>query len=75
MFEKVESVAFNTWRSPPGPPDTSYPLKGDIRGLLINKIPVFTWRGFAAPGENWGFTGILFYGKPLRGEKLLQSSP
>jgi hypothetical protein len=33
--------------------------------LLINKIPVFTWRGEAAPGENWDFTGILFYGKPL----------
>jgi hypothetical protein len=36
-----------------------------LRGLLINKIPVFTWRGEAAPGENWDFTGILFYGKPL----------
>jgi hypothetical protein len=33
--------------------------------LLFSKTPVFTWRGFAAPGENWGFTGILFYGKPL----------
>jgi hypothetical protein len=36
-----------------------------LRELLINKIPVFTWRGEAAPGENWDFTGILFYGKPL----------
>jgi hypothetical protein len=38
----------------------------ELRDLLFNKISVFTWRGFAAPGENWDFTGILFYGKPLK---------
>ncbi len=41
-------------------------MQARIRDLLLNKTPVFTWRGEAAPGENWGFTGILFYGKPLR---------
>jgi hypothetical protein len=44
-----------------------------LRGLLINKIPVFTWRGFAAPGENWDFTGILFYGKPLNKSSIAVS--
>jgi hypothetical protein len=33
--------------------------------LQRNKIPVFVWRGEAAPNENWEFIGILFYGKPL----------
>jgi hypothetical protein len=31
----------------------------------LNKVPVFVWHGSAVPDENWNFTGILFYGKPL----------
>jgi hypothetical protein len=42
--------------------------------LLFNKTPVFTWRGEAAPGENWGFTGILFYGKPLNLFTILRNT-
>jgi hypothetical protein len=37
-----------------------------LRENLFNKTPAFAWRSFAAPGESWGFAGILFYGKPLR---------
>jgi hypothetical protein len=40
-------------------------MKSRLRDLLLNKVPVFVWRGSAAPDKNWDFTGILFYGKPI----------
>jgi hypothetical protein len=32
--------------------------KVQLRDLLLNKIPVFVWRGGAAPNKNWDCTRI-----------------
>jgi hypothetical protein len=35
-----------------------------VRDLLFNKIPVFAWRGGAAPPQNWDLLGFYFMASP-----------